>query len=142
MPLRRELAFSRVITAQRPSAVDMMSLMWRASTITESVIREMTRLSQRHGSINLAQGFPDFDPPPELLAAAERFRHLPAPAFDLKGNLPHFASLRPLKEGVFQKMGDTGHRLILVDAAAAYPGLDADHWGSMTLYDKDWNSVF
>lgn len=41
----------------------------RLDVFTESVIREMTRLSARHGSINLAQGFPDFDPPPELLEA-------------------------------------------------------------------------
>jgi aspartate/methionine/tyrosine aminotransferase len=32
----------------------------------------MTRLAQRHGSINLAQGFPDFDPPEALVAALER----------------------------------------------------------------------
>lgn len=41
----------------------------RLEVFTESVIREMTRLSNRHGSINLAQGFPDFDPPEELIDA-------------------------------------------------------------------------
>jgi len=41
----------------------------RLEVFTESVIREMTRLSNRHGSINLAQGFPDFDPPAELIDA-------------------------------------------------------------------------
>jgi len=41
----------------------------RLEVFTESVIREMTRLSNRHGSINLAQGFPDFDPPAELIEA-------------------------------------------------------------------------
>jgi aminotransferase len=35
----------------------------------------MTRLAQEVGAINLAQGFPDFDPPPELLAAAVRCLH-------------------------------------------------------------------
>jgi aminotransferase len=44
----------------------------RVSVFTESVIREMTRLCQQHGGINLAQGFPDFDPPRELLEAAWR----------------------------------------------------------------------
>lgn len=39
--------------------------------LTESVIREMTRVSNQHGAINLSQGYPDFDPPAELLAAAE-----------------------------------------------------------------------
>jgi aminotransferase len=41
----------------------------RLEVFTESVIREMTRLANRHGSINLAQGFPDFDPPVELIDA-------------------------------------------------------------------------
>jgi aspartate/methionine/tyrosine aminotransferase len=44
----------------------------RVGRFTESVIREMTRLADDHGAINLAQGFPDFDPPEELVAAAKR----------------------------------------------------------------------
>ncbi len=44
----------------------------RAARFTESVIREMTRLSTRHGGINLAQGFPDFPAPPEIKEAARR----------------------------------------------------------------------
>lgn len=39
---------------------------------TESVIREMTRICDEHGGINLAQGFPDFDPPQEIMEAAVR----------------------------------------------------------------------
>jgi aspartate/methionine/tyrosine aminotransferase len=42
----------------------------RLGNITESVIREMTRLSERYGAINLSQGMPDFDPPAELIEAA------------------------------------------------------------------------
>jgi len=42
----------------------------RADSFTESVIREMTRLSLKHKAINLAQGFPDFPCPPELKEAA------------------------------------------------------------------------
>ena len=42
----------------------------RADTFTESVIREMTRLSLAHNAINLAQGFPDFPCPQELKRAA------------------------------------------------------------------------
>ncbi len=37
---------------------------------TESVIREMTRLSLIHGAINLSQGFPDFPAPQEIKQAA------------------------------------------------------------------------
>jgi aminotransferase len=42
----------------------------RADHFTESVIREMTRLSLKHNAINLAQGFPDFSCPSELKTAA------------------------------------------------------------------------
>ncbi|HEV2198216.1 MAG TPA: aminotransferase class I/II-fold pyridoxal phosphate-dependent enzyme [Bryobacteraceae bacterium] len=42
----------------------------RAAAMTESVIREMSRVAHRHKAINLAQGFPDFEAPPALKAAA------------------------------------------------------------------------
>jgi aminotransferase len=42
----------------------------RASTFSESVIREMTRVAQQHGAINLAQGFPDFPMPAPMKDAA------------------------------------------------------------------------
>ncbi|MFM9092052.1 MAG: pyridoxal phosphate-dependent aminotransferase [Verrucomicrobiota bacterium] len=41
----------------------------RTARFSESVIREMSRVAARHGAINLAQGFPDWDPPAELVAA-------------------------------------------------------------------------
>jgi aspartate/methionine/tyrosine aminotransferase len=44
----------------------------KAQQFTESVIREMTRLSSKFGAINLAQGFPDFACPPELKEAASK----------------------------------------------------------------------
>ena len=43
----------------------------RTRSFTESLIREMTRVSLRHGAINLAQGFPDYNPPQELLDAGK-----------------------------------------------------------------------
>ncbi len=48
----------------RPSA--------KAERFTESVIREMTRLAQLHGAVNLSQGFPDFPAPEEVKEAARR----------------------------------------------------------------------
>jgi aminotransferase len=44
----------------------------KASRFTESVIREMSRVCARHGGVNLAQGFPDFEAPAEMKAAACR----------------------------------------------------------------------
>ena len=43
----------------------------KAARFTESVIREMTRLANLHGAVNLSQGFPDF-PAPEPLKEAAR----------------------------------------------------------------------
>jgi aspartate/methionine/tyrosine aminotransferase len=42
----------------------------RTNTFTESVIREMTRIANEHGALNLAQGFPDFAMPQPLKDAA------------------------------------------------------------------------
>src|SRR5262245_3118203 len=50
----------------------------RTRSFQESVIREMTRIGAEVGGVNLAQGLPDFDPPPEVteaLATAARGRH-------------------------------------------------------------------
>jgi aminotransferase len=44
----------------------------KAAQFTESVIREMTRVAEEHGAINLAQGFPDFPAPAPLKRAACR----------------------------------------------------------------------
>ncbi len=44
----------------------------RVRGFTESVIREMTRLNNQYGGVNLAQGMPNWAPPKELLEAAHR----------------------------------------------------------------------
>lgn len=44
----------------------------RTHRITESVIREMTRLALRHKAVNLAQGFPDFSAPQIVKDAARQ----------------------------------------------------------------------
>ena len=45
----------------------MPELSNRTSTFTDSVIRRMTRISNQYGAVNLSQGFPDFEPPREIL---------------------------------------------------------------------------
>ena len=50
----------------------MKPLSGRVSLFTDSVIRRMTRISDEYGAINLSQGFPDFDPPRELMDALAR----------------------------------------------------------------------
>lgn len=41
----------------------MRELSDRTASFTDSLIRRMTRVCNKYGSVNLSQGFPDFDPP-------------------------------------------------------------------------------
>ena len=50
----------------------------------------MTRLSNQHGAINLAQGFPDFNPPEELLTALERATRGPFHQYAVTWGAPRF----------------------------------------------------
>ncbi len=50
----------------------MIGISKRVQGFTESVIREMTRVVAEQGGVNLAQGMPDFPPPPEVVEAAHR----------------------------------------------------------------------
>src|SRR5437867_6712729 len=43
----------------------------RLQNLQESVIRAITHYALARGAISLAQGFPDFDPPAEVINAAE-----------------------------------------------------------------------
>ncbi len=50
----------------------------------------MTRLSNQHGAINLSQGFPDFNPPEELLTALERATRGPFHQYAVTWGAPRF----------------------------------------------------
>ena len=53
----------------------MKELSKRTETLTDSVIRRMTRIANEYDAINLSQGFPDFDPPKEILNRLEQVAH-------------------------------------------------------------------
>ena len=53
----------------------MKELSKRTETFTDSVIRRMTRIANQYDAINLSQGFPDFDPPKEILHRLEQVAH-------------------------------------------------------------------
>jgi aminotransferase len=79
----------------------------RLAQFSESVIRGMTRLANRHGAINLAQGFPDFDPPEPLLAALERAARQPVHQYAITWGAPRF------REALARKI--TRHSGVAVD---------------------------
>lgn len=53
----------------------MKELSKRTKTFTDSVIRRMSRIANEYDAINLSQGFPDFDPPKEILNRLEQVAH-------------------------------------------------------------------
>lgn len=53
----------------------MQKLSKRTESFSDSVIRRMTRVSNQYGAINLSQGFPDFEPPQEILTRLEQVAH-------------------------------------------------------------------
>src|SRR5580700_1012211 len=73
----------------------------RTRDFTESVIREMTRLSIRYGAVNLAQGFPDFPAPVDLKQAA-----IEAISAD-HNQYPITWGVKPFREAIAQKYART-----------------------------------
>ena len=59
----------------KKGSVIMKELSKRTKTFTDSVIRRMTRIANEYGAINLSQGFPDFDPPQEILNLLSEVAH-------------------------------------------------------------------
>ncbi|MBU4563235.1 MAG: aminotransferase class I/II-fold pyridoxal phosphate-dependent enzyme [Proteobacteria bacterium] len=78
-------------------------------TFTESVIREMTRICDAAGGYNLSQGFPDFDPPEEILEAAVRAMRQGCNQYPVTFGEPHF------REAIAQKVAK--HNNITCDPA-------------------------
>lgn len=55
----------------------MPKLSDRTAGFTDSIIRRMTRISNKYGAVNLSQGFPDFDPPQEILDTLAKVTDIP-----------------------------------------------------------------
>ncbi|MDO8587702.1 MAG: aminotransferase class I/II-fold pyridoxal phosphate-dependent enzyme [Armatimonadota bacterium] len=86
----------------------------RTASFTESVIREMTRRNNLVNGVNLAQGFPDFDPPREVIEAA----------------------IRALREGYNQysiTWGSPRLREAICEKVKWYNGIDADPEKNVTV---------
>ena len=80
-----------------------------------SVFAEMTSLSNEHGAINLSQGFPDFEGPPEVLEAA----------------------VAALRSGHNQYARSMGHPLLveaLAEKVHAVYGLEVDPRSEITVF--------
>ena len=83
----------------------MQELSRKNKLFTDSVIRRMTRISLDCGAINLAQGFPDFDPPREMLDRLAEVSLLGPHQYPITMGAPNFRQALARKCGRF--MGRT-----------------------------------
>src|SRR6202020_1952768 len=86
----------------------------RLAIFQESVIREMTRIANRHDSINLAQGFPDFDPPDALITALERSARGNFHQYSITWGAPRFRQALAAKIARFSKIDVDPDRHLVV----------------------------
>ena len=79
----------------------MQELNRTAEQFTDSIIRRMTRISLACGAINLAQGFPDFDPPKALTDRLAEVSHLGPHQYPITMGAPNFRRALSKKCGHF-----------------------------------------
>ena len=92
----------------------MPTLSKRTDTFTDSVIRRMTRVSLQYGAVNLSQGFPDFEPPREILERLAEVSHEDFHQYSITGwRLGYVIAPAPIAEAV-KKV----HDFLTVGAAA------------------------
>ena len=77
----------------------MPKLSDRIYTFTDSVIRRMTRISEKYGAINMSQGFPDFDPPKELTDELARIAQEGPHQYSITYGAPNFRAALAEKHG-------------------------------------------
>jgi len=76
----------------------------RTDPFVESVIREMTRLSYEVGAINLSQGVPDFDSPPEVMEAAVAAIRGPHNQYTFSFGTPEFRAAIAKKSAEYNRI--------------------------------------
>ena len=78
----------------------MPGLSDRVQTFTDSAIRRMTRISDEYGAINLSQGFPDFDPPKEIMDALAKAAYAGPHQYSVTFSAENFREALARKQGV------------------------------------------
>ncbi len=79
----------------------MQNFSRKCEQFTDSVIRRMTRIALGCGAINLAQGFPDFDPPKALTDRLQEISQLGPHQYPITMGAPNFRQALAKKCGRF-----------------------------------------
>lgn len=82
----------------------MKRLSVRTEEFTDSVIRRMTRISNKYGAVNLSQGFPDFEPPKEILDRLAQVSDEDFHQYSITWGAQNFREALAAKQGRFMGM--------------------------------------
>lgn len=92
----------------------MQEISRKNALFTDSVIRRMTRIALGCGAINLAQGFPDFDPPKPLLDRLAQVSYEGPHQYPVTMGAPNFRTALAKKCGHFMGLPIDPEREIVV----------------------------
>ena len=92
----------------------MKSLSLRTNGFTDSVIRRMTRISNKYNAVNLSQGFPDFDPPADILKRLAEVSHEDFHQYSITWGAQNFREALAKKQTRFMGMDIDPDREIVV----------------------------
>ena len=92
----------------------MPKLSNRLDWFSESIIRKMTRIANQYGAINLSQGFPDFDPPKEILEALKDVSNKGPHQYSITWGAQNFREKLALKQEKFMGIDINPNENVLV----------------------------
>lgn len=92
----------------------MKELSKRTKTFTDSVIRRMTRIANEYDAINLSQGFPDFDPPKEILNRLEQVAHEDYNQYAITWGAQNFSDALAKKQSKYMNLDLDSNKNIVI----------------------------
>ena len=101
----------------------MPELSGRTENFTDSIIRRMTRVSLQYGAVNLSQGFPDFDPPKEILDRLAEVAHEDYHQYSITWGAQNFREALAEKQSKFMGRSIDPNSEIVVTCGAAIESL-------------------
>ncbi len=137
----------------------MPGLSKRTADFTDSVIRRMTRISNKFGAVNLSQGFPDFAPPDALTtrlaqvanedfhqysitwgaqnfreALAEKYEHFSGQKVDPNGEIVVTCGSTEAMMAAMMTVADPGDKVIVFSPFYENYGADTILSGAVPIY--------
>lgn len=92
----------------------MKELSKRTKTFTDSVIRRMTRIANQYDAINLSQGFPDFNPPKEILNRLEQVAHEDYNQYAITWGVQNFRDALAKKQSKYMNLDLDSNKNIVI----------------------------